>query len=61
MRKSLLSQAKQDRLIKHFISGSTARSAAALVGVNRNTAAYYFQHLRQLICQAIEDEKPFYG
>jgi len=61
MRKSRLNQAKQDRLIEHFVSGSTARTAAALVGVNRNTAAYYFQRLRQLICQAVEDETPFFG
>jgi len=61
MRKSRLSQAKQDRLIEHFVSGSTARTAAALVGVNRNTAAYYFQRLRQLINQAVEDETPFFG
>jgi transposase len=61
MRKSRLGQVKQDRLIEHFVSGSTARTAAALVGVNRNTAAYYFQRLRQLICQAIEDETPFFG
>mgnify|MGYP001171545317 CR=1 FL=1 len=32
-----------------------------MVGVNRNTAAYYFQRLQQLICQAIEDEIPFFG
>ena len=61
MRKSRLSQAKQDRLIEYFVSGSTARTAAALVVVNRNTAVYYFQRLRQLICQAIEDETPFFG
>jgi len=61
MRKSRLSQAKQDRLIEHFVSGSTARTAAALIGVHRNTAAYYFQRLRQLICQVVEDETPFFG
>lgn len=61
MRKSRLSQSKQERLIEHFISGSTARTAASLVGVNRNTAAYYFHRLRQLICQAIEDEAPLFG
>jgi len=61
MRKSRLSQTKQQRLIELFISGSTARTAAALVGVHRNTAAYYFQRLRQLICQAVEDETPFFG
>ena len=61
MRKSRLSQSKQQRLIEHFISGSTARTAAALVDVNRNTAAYYFHRLRQLICQAVEDETPLFG
>ena len=61
MRKSRLSQFKQERLIEHFISGSTARTAASLVGVNRNTAAYYFHRLRQLICQAVEDAAPVFG
>jgi transposase len=61
MRKSRLNQSKQQRLIELFISGSTARTAAALVGVHRNTAAYYFKRLRQLICQAVEDETPFFG
>jgi len=61
MRKSRLSQSKQQRLIELFISGSTARTAAALVDVNRNTAAYYFHRLRQLIFQAVEDQTLFSG
>ena len=61
MRKSRLSQPKQQRLIELFISGSTTRTAAALVDVNRNTAAYYFHRLRQLIYQAVEDETLFSG
>ena len=61
MRKSRLSESKQNKLMEHFVSGSTARTAAALVGVHRNTAAYYFHRLRQLICQAIEDESPLFG
>ena len=61
MRKSRLSQSKQQRLIELFIAGSTARTAAALVDVNRNTAAYYFHRLRQLVYQAIEDETLFSG
>ncbi|MFP6733602.1 MAG: IS1595 family transposase, partial [Rhodospirillales bacterium] len=32
MRKSRLSKGKQDRLIEHFVAGTTARCAAALVG-----------------------------
>jgi transposase len=61
MRKSRLSQDQQERLIEYFVSGATARTAAALVGVHRNTAALYFHRLRQLICQAIDDESPFSG
>ena len=49
MRKSRLSKAKQDRLIEHFVACTTARCAAALVGVNRKTAAYYFHRLREII------------
>jgi len=49
MRKSRLSKVKQDKLLEHFVSGSTARVAASLVGVNKNTATYYFQRLRELI------------
>jgi putative transposase for IS1016 len=42
MRKSRLSQYKQNKLIELFVAGVTARTAAELVGVNKNTAAYYF-------------------
>ncbi len=42
MRKSRLSQYKQERLLELFIAGSSVRIAAELVGVHRNTAAYCF-------------------
>ena len=61
MRRSRLSSYKQARLIEHFVAGTTARTAASLVGVNKNTAAYYFHRLRELICAAIDDETPFHG
>ncbi len=61
MRKSRLTKSKQNKLMEHFVSGSTARTAAALVGVHRNTAAYYFHRLRQLISWSIEDESPLFG
>ncbi len=40
------------------MAGSTARTAAALVGVNKTTAAYYYHRLRETIYQATEDETP---
>jgi len=55
-RKSQLSWAKQERLIEHFVSGSTARCAATLVGVNKSTAAYYYHRLRELIAYQVEQE-----
>ena len=54
MRKSRLSEAKQARLIEHFVAGTTARCAADLVGVNRNTSVYYFQRLRDIIAHHLE-------
>ena len=49
MRKSRLSWYRQSRLIELFVAGTTARTAAQLVGVNKTTASYYFHRLRQLI------------
>ena len=54
MRKSRLSKSKQDKLIEHFVAGTTARCAASLVGVNFKTAAYYFRRLRELIAHHTE-------
>ena len=61
MRKSRLSPGKQVRLIEYFVSGTTARTAAALVGVNKSTAAYYFLRLRRIITRALAEEMPFDG
>ncbi|GAB1672082.1 hypothetical protein Mh1964_04310 [Mannheimia haemolytica] len=51
MRKSRLSQYKQNKLIELFVAGVTARTASELVNVNKNTVAYYFHRLRLLIYQ----------
>jgi len=56
MRKSRISQTKQDRLIGHFIAGTTARKAARLVGVHRNSSAFYFHRLREIIAKELEAE-----
>jgi transposase len=60
-RKSRLSRGKQLRLMEHFVAGTTARTAAELVGVNPKTAAYYFHRLREVIEQASEDATPLSG
>ena len=56
MRKSRLSWPRQERLIEHFVSGSTSRCASCLVGVNKSTGAYYFHRLRELIAVHVEED-----
>jgi transposase len=61
MRKSRISFGKQAKLVEHFVAGTTARTAARLVRVNKTTAAYYFHQLRKLIYRAVADGSPFAG
>ena len=56
MKRSKLSEEKQFKLIEHFVAGSTARTASALIGINRKTAILYYHHLRELIFE-YEKEK----
>jgi transposase len=50
-----LAPRQRGELVKLFVAGSTARTAAALVAVHRNTAALFFTKLRGLI--AAEQER----
>ncbi len=56
MGKSRLSVYKQDRLMEHFVSGSTALTAARLCGVNRKTADYFFLRLREIVVLELDAE-----
>ena len=60
-RKSRLSAQKRARLIEHFIAGTTARAAAQLVGVNKNTAATFYTRLRKVVADEMEKASPFAG
>lgn len=60
-RKRKITKKQIDKLIEHFVAGTTARTAAELVGVNRNTATKEFLRLRKIISQNIEDSSPFEG
>ncbi len=60
-RKPRLSRKTRERLIEHFIAGTTARSAAELVGVNRNTSAKWFQWFRKIIASRLQENPLFEG
>ena len=61
MKRSRLSEYKQNRLVEHFVAGTTARTASALVGVNKNTGSLYFHRLRLLVYEHTQDDSPFKG
>ncbi len=60
-RKSRLSRAKRLRLLEHFVAGTTARAAAELVGVNRNTVIRFYLALRVIIAGEMEKAAPLHG
>lgn len=60
-RRSRLPRRTQLRLIEHFAAGTTARTAADLVGVNKDTAMLFYHKLRETITVQIATESPFGG
>lgn len=58
-RKSRLRVSIQLDLIRQFVAGVPARTAADLNGVNRNTAILYFHKLRETITMRLAQEAPF--
>ena len=61
LKHSKLTAIQTRRLLEHFVAGTPARMAAALVGVNKNTAALFYHRVREIIALRIEDESPLHG
>jgi transposase len=53
---SKLTPRQHGELLKLFVTGATARSAAELIGVHRNTAALFFTKLRTLIARHQDEQ-----
>ena len=60
-RKSRLTGRQWNRLVEHFVAGTTARAAAELVGVNRNTAVSFYNRLRMIIAAELTKASPVSG
>jgi transposase len=56
-----ISTKQQLRLLELFVAESTARTAADLVGVHRNSAALFYHKLRELIAGKITEVDPEFG
>ena len=52
-RKSRLSGKQRGKMIEMFVAGATARAAAEITGVNRNTVRIFYERLRQLIASGV--------
>ena len=57
-RGSRLPRSIQIELLKYFCAGTAARTAAALTGVNRNTAILFFHKLREVIFEELASLEP---
>ena len=57
-RRSRLSKGVQQALLVHFVAAVPARTAAELVGVNRNTATLFYHKLREVIADKLAAETP---
>ena len=59
--RSRLSKKARDRLLEPLVAGTTARAAAALVGVHRNTAAGFSTRLRHVSAEELATASPVAG
>lgn len=58
---SKLTERQTNELIKLFVAGTTARTAAEVAGVNRHTAIQFFLRCRQAIAAFQERQWPVFG
>ena len=58
-RRSRLLGSIQLELIRLFVAGVPARTAAELTGVNRNTVILYYHKLREIIAERLAEDTPF--
>jgi len=56
---SRLTSSQLKKLLEFFVAGTTARTAAELTGVNRNSANLFYNKLRRIIVHFTELESPF--
>jgi transposase len=61
IKRSKLTKKQKLKLIEHFVAGTTARTTADLIGVNKNTAQLFFHKLRVLITNNQKIDMVFYG
>ncbi len=49
----------QKELIRQFVVGTPARSAALITGIHRNSAMLFYHKLREVIADRLAEQTPF--
>ena len=60
IKNSKLSSTQIKKLLVFFIAETSARMAADLIGINRNSATKFFDFLRKIIVKNLEKKSPFF-
>lgn len=60
-RRSRIDGTVQVVLLEHFVAGTPARAAAALVGVNRHTATLFYHNVREVIAAHLALDAPIWA
>ena len=58
---SKLTDTQTNDLLGHFVTGTSARTAADLASLNRNTVRLFYHKLREIIAWRVEAELPLEG
>jgi len=56
LKHSKLTDFQTNRLLEHYVAGTPARTAALLIGVNRNTVTQFYHRLRCIIAKRLGEE-----
>lgn len=60
-RRTKLSPRKANTLLSYFVAEVTARTAAELTGVSKDTAALFYRKIRMVIAAKLLEDSPFAG
>ena len=61
LKRSKLTKKQLLKILEHFVAGTTARTAAGLLDLNRNTVTLYYHRLRELIANKLDLNINFEG
>ena len=60
IKNSKLTERQIKMMLVFFVAGTSARTAAELVGINRNSATRFYDKLRRIIAKYVAIESPFF-